>query len=76
MASGLPVVVNNDSIRREIIGNSGILVDPENEIQYSQALVKALKSDWKNRPVFEASRFSWNKISDDYENLFKSLIQE
>jgi len=74
MASGLPVVVNNDPIRSEIVGNSGILVDPENEIQYSEALAEALKTDWKNRPVSEASRFSWNKISNDYGNLFKSLM--
>jgi glycosyltransferase involved in cell wall biosynthesis len=44
MASGLPVVVNDDPIRRELVGDVGILVDPTNEARYVAGLKLALKS--------------------------------
>lgn len=73
MASGLPVVATNDPIRREIIGNAGILVDPTNIEEYSKALDNALNINWGDKPRKQAEKFSWDNIANQYEDLFKSL---
>lgn len=76
MASGLPVVVTNDPIRREIVGNAGILVDPENIDEYANALQKAMDINWGDKPRKQAEKFSWDKIAKQYEDLFRILIQK
>jgi len=75
MAVNLPVVVNNDPIRKEIVGDVGILVDPKNTDAYAKALKKALKTDWGNRPRKQAEKFSWNKVVRQYEELFENLVK-
>jgi glycosyltransferase involved in cell wall biosynthesis len=73
MATNLPVVANNDSIRREIIGDAGVLVKPENIDAYTKALEIALYSKWGSKPRRRAEKFSWDKIAEKYEKLFKEL---
>ena len=73
MASGLPVVANNDSIRREIVGDAGILVDPIDTDEYARALEKALKVDWGDKSRKQAEKFSWDKIAEKYEKLFLEI---
>lgn len=74
MATGLPVVANDDPIRREIVGNAGLFIDPENTEEYANALDKALITDWGDRPRKQAEKFSWDKIAKQYEELFESII--
>lgn len=76
MASNLPVVATDDPIRKEIIGDAGILVDPTNTEEYTKALRKALDADWGENPRRRAEKFSWDEIVKDYEELFKELIKE
>lgn len=73
MACGLPVVATKDSIRTDIVGDAGILVDPEDINSYSRALAEALKKDWGNKPREQAEKFSWEAIAQKYTELFKSL---
>jgi glycosyltransferase involved in cell wall biosynthesis len=73
MASGLPVVANDDQIRKEIVGRAGILVNPEDVDRYAQAIKKALEKDWGNKPREQAKKFSWDNIAKEYEKLFMSL---
>jgi len=73
MASGLGVIVNDDPIRREIVGDAGLFVDPTNTNEYALALSKALKLDWKEKPGNQAEKFSWDKIAKDYEDLFRKI---
>lgn len=73
MATNVPVVANDDPIRREIVGDAGILVDPTNIDAYTDALEKALNTKWVNRPREQAEKFSWDKIAKQYEQLFKEL---
>lgn len=75
MASGLAVVANKDKIRKEIVGNAGLLVNPTNTDEYAKALNKALKTNWGNKPRIQAKKFDWDKIARKYENLFKSLVK-
>lgn len=73
MASGLPVVATDDELRREIIGDAGILVNPKSIGAYTKALEKALSSNWDDKPRRQAEEFSWDKIAKNYEKLFQEL---
>lgn len=73
MASGLPVVASDDPIRREIVGDAGLFVNPENTSEYARALEKTLNTRWGNRPRKQAEKFSWDDIAEKYDKLFRSL---
>lgn len=73
MASGLPVVATDDPVRKEIVGDAGLFVDPIKTKEYSKALEKALKMDWGNKPRIQAEKFSWDIISKQYEELFTTI---
>lgn len=75
MATGLGVVANDDPIRREIVGDAGLFVDPTNVDKYALALEKALKIDWGDKPCKQAGKFSWDKIAIKYEELFSELSE-
>ncbi len=73
MASGLPVVATDDPIRREIVGDAGLFVDPTDTDAYAEAIEKALSINWNEKPRKQAEKFSWDNIAKQYEELFNSL---
>jgi glycosyltransferase involved in cell wall biosynthesis len=73
MASGLPVVATDDPVRREIVGEAGIFIDPTNTDEYAKALQKALDTNWGDAPRRQAEKFSWDSIAQKYEELMVSL---
>lgn len=74
MATNIPVVTNDDPIRREIVGDAGVFVNPEDTDAYMKALEKALGMKWSNKPRKQAEKFSWDKIAQEYDKLFTSLV--
>lgn len=72
MASNLPVIATDDPIRREIVGNAGLFVDPIDTEKYAEVLKKALDTKWENKPREQAEKFSWDDIAKKYSELFKS----
>lgn len=75
MANNLAVVANDDPIRREIVGDAGFFVDPTDADGYARVLEKALNTNWGNKPRQQAEKFSWDKIAEKYEEIFRSLIK-
>lgn len=73
MATNLPVVVNNDPIRKEIVGDAGLLIDPTDIDEYSKALKDALSKDWKLVPRRQSEQFSWDTISEKYTKLISEV---
>lgn len=73
MASGLPVVASDDPIRREIVGDAGIFVDPTDIKKYADAIEKALKTKWGDKPHKQAEKFSWDDIAKKYMELFDKI---
>jgi len=73
MASELPVVATDDSVRREIVGDAGIFVDPTDTRAYAKSLEEALNRNWGDKPRNQAEKFSWDRIAGQYEELFKTL---
>jgi glycosyltransferase involved in cell wall biosynthesis len=76
LATNLPVVVNSDSIRKEIIKDAGFLVDPTDISSFSKTISKALNTNWDDKPRKVALNFFWDKISGEYEKLFSDLVGE
>jgi glycosyltransferase involved in cell wall biosynthesis len=74
MATNIPVVANNDPIRREIVGKAGILVNPKNIEEYSVALQEALTKNWGDMPREQAKKFDWDKIAEEYKELINNLL--
>lgn len=75
LATNIPVVVNNDPIRAEIVNDAGFLVDPNDSNSYSRVLGRALLNRWYDKPKVQAQKFSWDEITQKYGNLFKVLIE-
>ncbi len=73
MASGLGVVAPDDQNRREIIGQAGILVNVDDSNIFAQALEKAVANDWSEIVRSQAEKFSWDKIAEQYAQIFRSL---
>jgi len=75
MASGLPVVATDDPIRREIVGDAGLFVDPTDTDVYAKAIKKALNTNWGNKPVDQAKKFDWTVIAQKYDDLFQEITK-
>ncbi len=73
MASGLGVVAPNDSARNEIIGEAGILTDVSDPEKYAQAIDRALNINWKEKALNQAKKFSWEKVTKQYEEAFERI---
>lgn len=76
MACNLPVVTTADSTREGIIGDAGILTDPENIEKYAKDLAIAIKTRYKNKPYAQALKFSWNKIAQKYSSLIEEMLKK
>lgn len=74
MACGLPIVAPDDPIRHEIVGPAGLYVDPTDTDKYAQTILTALKQNWTTLPLEQAKKYSWERISRQYEELFKTLL--
>jgi glycosyltransferase involved in cell wall biosynthesis len=75
MASGLPIVATDDKLRREILGDAGIFVDPSDISEYAHALEKAASSELGKKTLERAKLFSWDKIVRKYEDVFEELLK-
>lgn len=75
MASGLPIVASDDEIRRSIIGEQGIYVDPHNIESIAQGIVSALslagKIDYSN----QIKPYKVTTVIKDIEKAFYDLIK-
>ncbi len=74
MATNLPVVAPNDSNRKEIVGDAGILVDVNDPQKYSEAIQKSLEIKWGDKPRKQAEKFSWDLVAQKYEKLFEEVL--
>ncbi len=73
MASNLPVVATDDPVRKEIVGEAGLFIDPTKTKEYSKALEKALNTNWREKPRKQAEKFDWDNIANQYEELFTTI---
>lgn len=74
MASGLPVVTIDDSVRKNIVGDAGVFVDPMDSTRFSHVLKSALTKKWGKKPQNQARKFNWERIADKYDKIIESLV--
>ena len=82
MALGVPVIVSNRGSLPEIIGNTGIIVDPENDAEIAQGIKKVIGMDKKSYNEMaragkkHVEQFSWDKTAQKtMEVLEKAHVQ-
>jgi len=79
MSCGCPVIASNTSSIPEVVGNSGILVDPQNISHISTALESLLDNDVRNsyiaQGIARAKLFSWDKAAQEYIQIYRSLMK-
>jgi glycosyltransferase involved in cell wall biosynthesis len=68
MASGIPVLAGNRSSLPEVVGDAGILVDPENEGEIGEGLCalvenSSLRQDLRERGLARAQQFCWDQTA-------------
>jgi len=80
MARGVPVLTSNTSAMAEIVGDAGILIDPNSEESITNGLTKILSSAklrqrYSKAAINRSKYFSWDKafketleLFDKYEN--------
>lgn len=80
LACGTPVIASNVSSLPEVIGDAGILVDPNNHDQIAHAIEKVL-SDEKTRinmqrsSLGQAARFSWSECAKETARMMQEAIK-
>ncbi len=78
MSCGVPVIASNSSSIPEVLGDSGILVDPYNEEELGHSILKvlsdsSLKSDMSKKGVERAKIFSWEKTAIETARLYSNI---
>src|SRR5262249_7458816 len=68
MACGTPVVVGNTSAMPEVVGDAGLLVEPEDVTAISEAILRLLTQDPLRkelvaRGLSRAAAFSWERTA-------------
>ncbi len=81
MACGTPVVVANRASLPEVVGEAGLLVDPEDPDDIAQALTRALtdvalRAEMREEGLSQAARFSWSRTAQETLNVYRELAGE
>lgn len=81
MACGTPVITSNRTSMPEVVGESALLIDPENHEDLCNAMLNVMC----NKKLYEflvkaglhrASQFSWKKTAEDTLNIYNKIINE
>jgi glycosyltransferase involved in cell wall biosynthesis len=73
MACGVPCVGTDDEVRREVLGEAGMLCDVTDPGSYRRALQATAERDWQGRPRRQAERFDFRTTAAAYARLFRAL---
>ena len=79
MASGTPVITSNNSSLPEVVGEAGILVNPDSVEEISEAIAKILdgEEDYVNDLIFKgkerAKNFTWEKSTKLLEDIYEMM---
>jgi len=79
MACGVPVIASNNSSLPEIIGNAGILIDPDRPEEIFEAMKQILtnKELWNKlheSGLKQAKNFSWPKTAQEFLKIIESIL--
>lgn len=80
MACGTPVVVSNRSALPEVVGEAGVLVNPDDVEEIAEALRRvltdsALAADLRQRGLQRAALFSWGEVARRTLALYERTLE-
>ena len=78
MACGTPVIVSNTAALPEVVGNAGILVNPEKENEICKAMVKMIADDgcrekYRELGLKRARQFTWENAAAKLMEVYQSM---
>ena len=75
MSSGCPVAAASAGSLPEVVGDAGVLFDPEDAEDVARGVEEALDraTDLQARGLARARTFTWSACADVHENLYRSL---
>lgn len=79
MASGTPVITSNNSSLPEVVGEAGILVNPDSVEEISEAIAKILdgEEDYINNLITkgkeQAKKFTWENSTKLLEDIYEMM---
>ena len=81
LACGVPVIGSNASSVPEIVGDAGILVDPQDARAMAGALIAVctedvLHDDLSERALRQAAKFSWEKCARETAAAYESVMRK
>jgi len=76
MACGCPVITSDVSSMPEVVGDAGILINPESTLELAEAMNKVVSSETLRRGMIEkgflqAKKFSWDKTAEEVEEVYR-----
>ncbi len=74
MAAGIPVVVNDDPVRRWIVDGHGTVADPTNTQDYAAALVEAASRGRATSSGEAIQRFDWTTVAQQWSDYCRELL--
>lgn len=80
MASGTPVLTSNTSSLPEVVGDAGILVDPQNADEIARAMLKVLRDkglqeEMQKRGLERAKRFTWQGAAEETVRVYEEVMR-
>ena len=81
MACGVPVMASNRSSLPEVVGDAGLLVEPEELEQMANAMERLLidtelRQTCRERGIERAGRFTWERSADAVLQIYQKLTGE
>ena len=79
MACGIPTIASNGSSLPEIVGDAGILVDPNNTSELSRAIIRvvgdsSLAEDLAQAGPSRVARFNWKSAANSMNQIFADSL--
>ncbi len=75
LASGRNIVASDDPIKKEIINGAGLLVNPQDEIAYAQALEKSLKINYQRKALVRAKHYDLERVGYLLDKKLNEIIK-
>jgi glycosyltransferase involved in cell wall biosynthesis len=81
MACGTPVVVANRASLPEVVGDAGLLVDPDNITSIAEALYRvltdtALAADLRQRGLSRSALFTWQETAKQTLAVYRRVLEQ
>jgi glycosyltransferase involved in cell wall biosynthesis len=79
MACGVPIITSNTSSLPEVVGNAGIMVDPNDIESLSDEMYRVLKDKELNRQMRRdglkrSNMFSWEKMVNEVLEVYNEAL--